>query len=576
MESDILNFIEKNGLNPFNLEKTSIGTGINSIYKTRDAKAIHTKMLNKISSNFVFKDTQNILQFFDFTNDKKEIEKRKEFFSSIKKKEISSNLFLDNLSKPKNKWKPEYDVVVVTEDTDTYNELKKRNCPVQMIVSEMDVSLLESRDIVQIIDCEEYGAVLESLPQSVFLKNIDEVYLERHLEEFSGWVENFNWLNLNNSNEKIKEIVGELLPIIKLIQDSKKEVLDRDDIENRVIEANYKISEKIKNLTLSGTTLMEIISKSVLPDEIKKILEETIVEFEIPREILNIKIPLEVDEEEFEKVLDEENKNEFSNLAERIKDESFIVKQIPRKLKELSKQLILFDFYSGVKKFMKEEYEFILIGDEMKINNSKNFLISSPEPISFDLSNDIKCSILTGANSGGKTTLVEHVIQLITLSQLGIAASGKISMPLFEEVYYFAKNKGSNLKGAFETLLDQMSKIKPGNKTLILADEIEAVTEPGVAGNIIAATAQYYLNKGCFLIVATHLGHEIVKILPKGARVDGIEATGLDKDFNLIVNHNPVLGRLAHSTPELIVEKMANVSGGEYFRYLDGFLKGGK
>ena len=136
---------------------------------------------------------------------------------------------------------------------------------------------------------------------------------------------------------------------------------------------------------------------------------------------------------------------------------------------------------------------------------------------------------------------------------------------MFSEVYYFAKNKGSASKGAFETLLSQMSQIKTGEKTIILADEIEAVTEPGVAGKIISATADYFISKGCFLVIATHLGHEIKDSLPAFSRIDGIEAKGLDENNELIVDHNPVLGRLAHSTPELIVEKMAKMHGTEYF-----------
>jgi dsDNA-specific endonuclease/ATPase MutS2 len=183
---------------------------------------------------------------------------------------------------------------------------------------------------------------------------------------------------------------------------------------------------------------------------------------------------------------------------------------------------------------------------------------------------------LTGANSGGKTTLIEHIIQLISFYQLGFPVHGKIQLPLFTDVYYFAKNKGSANKGAFETLLTQMSEIKPGNKTLILADEIESVTEPGVAGNIICATADYYLKQNCFLIIATHLGHEIQKTLPALTRIDGIEAKGLTADFDLIVDHNPVLGRLANSTPELIVEKMANTNQNKYFSHLHNHLKSAK
>jgi hypothetical protein len=48
---------------------------------------------------------------------------------------------------------------------------------------------------------------------------------------------------------------------------------------------------------------------------------------------------------------------------------------------------------------------------------------------------------------------------------------------------------------------------------------------------------------------------------------------GLNEFNEMIVDHNPVLGRLASSTPELIVEKMAKAQGGEYFEHLHGWLK---
>jgi DNA mismatch repair protein MutS2 len=148
----------------------------------------------------------------------------------------------------------------------------------------------------------------------------------------------------------------------------------------------------------------------------------------------------------------------------------------------------------------------------------------------------------------------------------------------FGQIYYFAKNKGSTNKGAFETLLTQMANIGAGETrmdgTLILADEIESVTEPGVAGKIIAATAEYFVSRGAYVVMATHLGAEIAKSVPDGVRIDGIEARGLDENLNLIVNHNPVLGRLASSTPELIIERMARGGAGKgkgdgrYFEFL--------
>ena len=210
------------------------------------------------------------------------------------------------------------------------------------------------------------------------------------------------------------------------------------------------------------------------------------------------------------------------------------------------------------------------------MENSKNVFLSEPQPVSFKLDENNRCSILTGANSGGKTTLLEHILQLISLANMGLPVSGKLKLPLFTEIYYFAKNKGSMSKGAFETLLGQMAEIKTGKQTLILADEMEAVTEPGVAGKIVNATAEFFILKGCFLIIATHLGQEIAKNLPKNARVDGIEAKGLDENFELIIDRNPILGKIASSTPELIVEKLANTKKEEYFAYLHSYLKAKK
>lgn len=572
MKKQILEFIEKNNLSPFNKTKTILKSK-QSIYKTIDSKKIHSKTISTISQNYSFPDTSNILQFFEFTKNPEEINLRQNFFKEIINSNKLNNNFLNKIQKPKPTWKPPYDVIVVTENIDTFNALKKQNCPVQIIVSEQDIALLESREIIQIIDCPEFKLILEQLPQSVFLKSIEEVYLERHLRIFSGYLEILKILNENPTTTELKNITNDLYEIIFLIQEKKEKIILPEEIYIKLEKANEIILEKIKYLNFEGIDLINIISKGKFPKEIKEIIEQTIEKLNIPEQILEIGIPLKIDEEELEKLIQKQNKNTFSNIAETIKENSEKIKKIPEKLIQLENEILFFDFISGINNFVNENYFFPEISETLFINNSKNIFLKNPQPINFNLSNEILASVLTGANSGGKTTLIEHVIQLITLTQIGLPTSGKNKIPLFMEVYYFAKNKGSNLKGAFETLLTQMSTIKPGNKTLILADEIESVTEPGVAGNIIAATIDYYIKQKCQLIIATHLGYEIQKILPEKTRIDGIEAKGLTENFDLIVDHNPVLGKLANSTPELIVEKMANKEQKDYFLYLNKFLK---
>jgi hypothetical protein len=571
MQKEMIYFIREYGLSPFNKTKTLIRNSKDSIFKTKDAKDIHTKVLQEISKNFRFADTSNLFYFFPLTQYINEIKARQEYFSSIKS--LGECAFLKDIKPLKKSWKPKYDVVVVTSDETTFIELKKIGCPVQYIISEQEVISLENYDVVQVIDADDFKIMLEQLPQSVFLHSLDEAYLERYVELLSGWKENIEILHNNYSDEKIKGIVEELMRLFDLMKSKPSEFVSKENVERAVDDINDKISEKMQNLTISGNSLFSLLSKDKLPKQVEEIIEKTISDSGLNENLFKTGIPVEIDEEELDKLLKQQSAEEFTGIAEKIRAKSSELQSLPDKLEELKDKILLLDFESGISEFMKKCSSFPIIGEDLSVENSSNLFLNNPQKISFHLNNNHKCSILTGANSGGKTTLLEHLIQIISLSQIGLPVSGIARIPLFNEVYYFAKNKGSMSKGAFETLLTQMSGINPGNNTMILADEIEAVTEPGVAGNIVCATADYFVNKGCYMIIATHLGQEIQKSLPGLTRIDGIEAKGLDEKFELIVDHNPVLGRLAHSTPELIVERMANAHDSEYFRHVWKWLK---
>jgi len=600
MEKEFDDFIEKNSLSIFNTGKTPTKQKNRSIFKTPDARKIHRKVLNIISDYFIFPETSNIFNALEFTQDPEEIKKRQSFFNKIKNHHaVGNNSFLNELKKPSKTWTPDYDVVVVTENSETFNKLKSMGIPAQLILSETDLQALEDRDIVQVLDCSEYSIALEQLPQSVFLSSINEAYLERYLEQLSAWKENLELLNQQNFAEgKLKKLVDELYPLLSLIDESKqKQGLTYDGVRDKIQEINEKINSRAKDLSVSGESLVEMLNKGQLPSELKDIVYEEIRNSEIPEQVVNIQIPLSIDEEALDQAIRKQESEKNSSMAEKIKSNSETLKNIPRKLAELERLLLIYDFLAGVKQFSQNKNTFPEISpeEELRLENSENLFLEKPQPISFHLNEQEKASILTGANSGGKTTLMEHIIQIISLKQIGLPVKSstnqenpsKIKLPLFTEIYYFAKNKGDISKGAFENLLDQMSKIKTSSsesdtiqnseeskgKALILADEIESVTEPGVAGKIISATVEYFIKRNAYLVVATHLGHEVKNFLPEKTRIDGIEAKGLNENFDLIVNHNPVKGRLANSTPELIVERLANSYDKEYFKHLNEFLK---
>jgi len=173
--------------------------------------------------------------------------------------------------------------------------------------------------------------------------------------------------------------------------------------------------------------------------------------------------------------------------------------------------------------------------------------------------------ILTGANSGGKTSLLELVAQIQIMGQMGLPVRAKKAwINVFDGIYFFKRKKGAAGAGAFESAVKSFVKaVVSRGRNLILVDEFEAITEPGAAVSIMAELLKVASERGHYVIVVSHLGNELKEELPF-ARVDGIEAKGLDENFNLIVDRQPVFGRLGRSTPELIIEKMyMKAKGGE-------------
>lgn len=96
---------------------------------------------------------------------------------------------------------------------------------------------------------------------------------------------------------------------------------------------------------------------------------------------------------------------------------------------------------------------------------------------------------------------------------------------------------------------------------LILLDELEAITELEAAVKIISSFMDFIHNSKSFAVIVTHMASEILKYTD--VRVDGIEAKGLDSDYNLIVDRTPRMNYLAKSTPELILRRMYETSNGK-------------
>lgn len=254
-------------------------------------------------------------------------------------------------------------------------------------------------------------------------------------------------------------------------------------------------------------------------------------------------------------------------------------------VKRMILRLLEFDFIHAIGSFALAEQLImpdILPEPCLGFRDGRNLFLDAPEPVSYSLGptgmveRSESVVVLSGVNSGGKTSLLDLISEISILGQMGLpvpALEAKIS--IFEELYYFAKSRGTLSAGAFETAMREFSVVENESNKLVLADELEAITEPGASARIIASMLDELFRRSSVAVFVSHLAEEIMRFAETPVRIDGIEAEGLDEKNNLVVKRSPRYGYLARSTPELILDRLVRTtSGGErafYERLLQRF-----
>jgi dsDNA-specific endonuclease/ATPase MutS2 len=188
------------------------------------------------------------------------------------------------------------------------------------------------------------------------------------------------------------------------------------------------------------------------------------------------------------------------------------------------------------------------------------------EPVDYAVSG---VTLLSGVNSGGKTSTLDLVAVIYVLAHMGLPVPAeRVELARVEELHYYAKTQGTLDAGAFESTLREFATVAAGGGTrLVLVDELESITEPGASAKIVAGILEALDEQGATAVFVSHLADEIRETAGFDVAVDGIEAVGL-VDGELRVNRSPVKDHLARSTPELIVEKLAGEHGDEFYERL--------
>ena len=225
-----------------------------------------------------------------------------------------------------------------------------------------------------------------------------------------------------------------------------------------------------------------------------------------------------------------------------------------------------------------------LVDHGIWVKSGRHLLLGiEPDPVTYGIGKAAQAgdrqplALLTGANSGGKTTLLELLAHTCILGHMGLPVpADNARVGRVDAIHILAKAGGTQSAGALEqTLVELATVVSDPTPKLILADELEAITEPGagariIAGMLLAARAQ----KKTSMMLVTHLAPAIIEASGvDDFRVDGIEARGLDADLELIVDRTPIRNHLARSTPELIVKRLVERSEGHAKSLFDDILR---
>ncbi len=394
---------------------------------------------------------------------------------------------------------------------------------------------------------------------------------------------------------------------------------------------NELISAKIEkmNIQLEGKKVLEILKtnemdsnssnirefiddsvSSIISTEIETIKEKLIKKLQLQSdesEILEnlfpseIQIPIEMNDRVFEMFLTyiskKFDKQEFLELSKM----ALSLESLRPILEGLIAEIFELDFFFGIGRFAREYNlklpNFVESGTGLIFKNALNiFLLKDSKTdlkqrkilrITYEIGNISKITpariiILSGSNSGGKTSILQLIAQILILSHMGLGVPAEESkLSYFDYFYFYQKPTGSADAGAFETTLKNFAEMileKNTSSKFILADEMEAISEPEASARVISAFLDLMQDqeKTCGIFVS-HLADQINSFSDKKVRIDGIEATGLDENLELIVDRNPKINYHARSTPQLIVESLIKKSKNQehefYKKILDKFYQ---
>lgn len=555
----------------------------NNFIKSDRAMELYEDIINKILAyaNTVY--AKNRVLLLSPSKDMESIEKQLEF--TMNAKEMVSKLpivklrgLMKNLKEIEEP-KPTYDagkvILVENEEDNAYlTDLGLNQYYPIMTANELTLmnDELLSYDLIYYVYSQGF-LDFEGMPNVVMI-NIEEedyeIVPEKIINFFTTNQDLFNRVYEIQKIRGEETILGEILPIIEELNIIDKREVDINELVSSLKkEMDEEIELAIQNVDLEGDEILNLLNNN-FPPKIDKIFEEVISKRKkIIKEETGLdfdpyikKYPLEIDDEEIERVKLEQNSKKENDIFDIKKTAAIELNTIKEKAIQEVEDVIKFDYEFTLGSFAYE-YELTapIFSNDIVLEGALHLELSHKkgekgiQKVNYRLDENNNIALLTGANSGGKTTLLETLTQISIMAQMGLPVSADYAeIKLFDEIYHFSKKRSLDA-GAFESFLNVFIPIvTTNNEKLVLLDELEGITELDAAVKIISTFIDMIKETNSYGVIVTHMARELMNYTD--IRVDGIEAKGLDKDYNLIVDRTPKMNFLANSTPELILRRI--------------------
>ncbi|MCK5772236.1 MAG: hypothetical protein KAH57_00460 [Thermoplasmata archaeon] len=404
-----------------------------------------------------------------------------------------------------------------------------------------------------------------------------------------------------------KSVAREVVTSLEALASLAGDVRTQEDIEvvlNSIKEElDDHMKSEISRMTLSGDEALTILSRDD-PLVIREIYRECSVKavrllkerLGVSRDIFNVRYPVEIIDEEKERLIAEiKGTAEGDRFREKV-ELARGIRGVEASLGEEEAWCQELDYRFGLgcmvedlslRPFKRSEGWFgIYNGSHIALRGGEH------QPVTYHLGrvapglagrfpqmdlSPSRIALLTGANSGGKTTLLETIAQVIIMAHMGLPVpADEAYVPELTGLYMYKPRKNldaGGLEGFLKDLLPLSLRVDEG--AMMLADELEAMTELEAASRIIGTFMEEIGRREAYGLVVTHMAGDVSRFTD--VRIDGIEAKGLDENDELIVDRTPSIGRHARSTPELILRRLRSRSSGEerelYSRILNSFDK---